>query len=172
MPKIIAGLRERLISEAERQLVEGGYSTMTIRSVAKACQVAVGTVYNYFPAKEDFVASVLLQRWRQAVEEIAAVAEEAQVPEMLLRSMYDQLCAFMEQYRVLFQDEAAVAVFAASFARYHDLLRSQLAQPLQRFCQSEFEAEFIAEALLTWTVAGEGFDEIYLVIQKIFIKEK
>jgi len=34
-------------------------------------------------------------------------------------------------------------------------------------CQSDFEAEFVAEALLTWTVAGEGFDEIYEVIQKI-----
>ena len=172
MPKIIVGLRERLLCEAERQLMENGYSAMTIRGVAKACKVAVGTVYNYFPAKESFVASVLLQRWRQAVEEIAVVAEEVQVPETLLRSMYDQLCAFMDQYRVLFHDEAAVAVFTASFARYHDLLRSQLAGPLQRFCQSEFEAEFIAEALLTWTVAGEGFGEIYRVLQKIFIKEK
>ena len=114
------------------------------------------------------MASVLLQRWRQAVEEIAVVAEEVQVPETLLRSMYDQLCAFMDQYRVLFQDEGAVAVFTASFARYHDLLRSQLARPLQTCCENDFEAEFIAEALLTWTVAGEGFDEIYAVIRKIF----
>ena len=48
MPKIIEGLRQRLLQEAERQLTEGGYSAMTIRSVAKACGVAVGTVYNYF----------------------------------------------------------------------------------------------------------------------------
>jgi hypothetical protein len=35
MPKIIAGLRERLLYEAERQLMENGYSAMTIRGVAK-----------------------------------------------------------------------------------------------------------------------------------------
>ena len=172
MPKIIVGLRERLLCEAERQLMEGGYSAMTIRSVAKACKVAVGTVYNYFPAKESFVASVLLQRWKQAVAVIEEAARETWEPETLARCIYEQLYAFMDQYRVLFQDEGAVTVFTASFARYHELLRSQLARSLQRFCQSEFEAEFIAEALLTWTVAGEGFDEIYRVIQKIFIKEK
>ena len=68
--------------------------------------------------------------------------------------------------------EAAIAIFTASLARYHELLRGQLAQPMQRFCQREFEAEFIAEALLTWTVAGEGFEEIYFVLEKIFDKEK
>lgn len=172
MPKIIAGLRERLLLEAERQLVEGGYSSMTIRSIAKECKVAVGTVYNYFPGKEEFVANVLLARWKKALECIAAVAQECREPRALLRCMYDQLCAYMDQYRVLFRDEAAIAVFTATFGRYHDLLRTQLAQPLLPFCQREFEAEFIAEALLTWTVAGEGFDEIYFVIQKILNKEK
>ena len=58
-------------------------------------------------------------------------------------------------------------MFTASFARYHELLRAQLAKPMRPLCQNDFEAEFVAEALLTWTVAGEGFDEIYQVIRKI-----
>lgn len=171
MPKIIAGLRERLLQEAERQLEEGGYGSMTIRAVAKACQVAVGTVYNYFPGKEEFVASVLLARWEIATRDIGAVAKTCRNPEELTRCIYEHLCTYMEQYRVLFQDEEAIAVFTSSIAQYHELLRNQLAQPLLRFCQNEFEAEFIAEALLTWTVAGEGFEEIYQVIRKILEKE-
>ncbi|MBR6555689.1 MAG: TetR/AcrR family transcriptional regulator [Clostridia bacterium] len=172
MPKIIAGLRERLLEEAERQLAEGGYGKMTIRAVAKECHVAVGTVYNYFAGKEEFVAYALLVRWNKARDEITAVSSSCTEPKELVRCMYDQLCSFIDQYRVLFRDEEAIAVFTASMGRYHDLLRSQLAQPLQPFCQSEFEAEFVAEAVLTWTVAGEGFDAIYQVIQKILRKEK
>lgn len=167
MPKIIAGLREQLLHEAERQLTTNGYSAMTIRAVARECKVAVGTVYNYFPGKESFVASVLLERWTESIARIRRTAQAAQRAEEVLRCMYDELCAFIDRYRVLFQDEAAIAVFATAMGRYHDLLRNQLAQPLQRFCHSEFEAEFIAEALLTWTVAGEGFEEINRVIQKI-----
>ena len=74
MPKIIAGLRERLLEEAERQLTEGGYGKMTIRAVARECRVAVGTVYNYFAGKEEFVAYALLARWKKAKDEITAVS--------------------------------------------------------------------------------------------------
>ena len=172
MPKIITGLREKLLDAAEQQLITIGYANMTIRAVAKDCHVAVGTVYNYFSGKEEFVASVLLERWKKAMKKICDVAEECRQPRELVQCMYDQLCNYMDQYKVLFRDEAAIAIFTASLARYHELLRGQLAQPLQRFCQREFEAEFIAEALLTWTVAGEGFEEIFFVIEKIFDKEK
>ena len=167
MPKIITGLQERLIAEAERQLVKGGYTAMTIRGIAKACGVAVGTVYNYFSSKEEFVASVLLVRWKKVLQAMRAATEMPGGSEKILRCMYDQLCGFIEQYRVLFHDEAAVAVFVTSVGRYHDVLRRQMAQILRGCCQSDFEAEFVAESLLTWTVAGESFDEIYEVIRKI-----
>ena len=168
MPKIIPGLRDRLVEEAERQLVTGGYTALTIRSVAKACHVAVGTVYNYFSSKEEFVASALLMQWQQVLQSLNAAAESAQNVDVLLRCIYDQLCTFIDQYKVLFHDEAAIAVFSASEGCYHDLLRRQLAQPLRPFCTSDFEAEFVAEAVLTWTVEGDGFEAIYQVVRKIF----
>ena len=37
MPKIIKDLEAKLMEEANRQIEDGGYSAMTIRSVAKAC---------------------------------------------------------------------------------------------------------------------------------------
>ena len=44
MPKKIINLESRLVEEARKQIEEVGYSAMTIRSVAKACGVGVGTV--------------------------------------------------------------------------------------------------------------------------------
>ena len=60
MPKIIENLQEKLIHEARRQVQQKGYGSLTIRSVATACGVGVGTVYNYFASKDALVAAFIL----------------------------------------------------------------------------------------------------------------
>ena len=56
MPKIIENVREQLLAEAKKQVFEHGYADTTIRSVARACGLGVGTVYNYFSSKEMLIA--------------------------------------------------------------------------------------------------------------------
>lgn len=168
MPKIIENLEARLIEEARKQLDAAGYSSLTIRSIAKACGVGVGTVYNYFPSKDALLASHLLADWKQCVAAIEAVSACSDSPRPVMQCMYSQLVAFSRRHEALFRDETAAASFAGSFSRYHSLLRTQLAAPLRKFCGSDFQADFIAEALLTWTMAGTPFDEICGMIEKLF----
>jgi len=168
MPKIIENLENRLIEEAKKQIEEVGYGGMTIRSVAKGCGVGIGTVYNYFPSKEALVATFLLGDWNGCVSAIEAVSVVAEFPEPVVRCMYDQLLGFASRHQAIFRDESAAAGFAGSFGRYHGLLRKQLAAPVRKFCESDFAADFIAEALLTWSMAGKSFEEIYQMIGKLF----
>lgn len=168
MPKIIENLKDRLLEETKQQLEQGGYEAVTIRSIAKACGVGVGTVYNYFPSKEALIAAHLLEDWKGCVAAIWAAAEETEVPEPVLRCIYDQLVGFAGRHLAIFRSEAAASGFAGSFSQYHDLLRSQLAKPLEKFCDSDFAAQFVAESLLTWSMAGKSFDAIYQVLKKLF----
>ena len=168
MPKIIENLKDRLIAEAEKQIEESGYGAVTIRSVAKACSVGVGTVYNYFSSKEALIATHLLVDWKLCVDTITRTAESATDPKLVLQCVYQQLVDFADRHQAIFRDEAAAASFAGSFSQYHDRLRSQLASPLRKFCDSDFTAQFVAESLLTWSVAGKSFDAIYEILKKLF----
>ena len=168
MPKIIEDLESQLISEAKKQLEESGYGAITIRSIAKGCGVGVGTVYNYFPSKDALIATHLLEDWRDCTRVVEAVAASADSPQSVLLCMYEQLTGFADRHSAIFRDEAAATAFAGSFGRYHSMLRSQLAQPLQQYCSSDFAAQFIAESLLTWTMDGKPFNEIYELLKKLF----
>ena len=168
MPKIIENLENLLMEEAERQIRKNGYRAVTIRSVAAEAGVGVGTVYNYFPSKDALLASFMLTDWQKCMDRISRSADHADTPEPVIRTMHEQLCRFTQQHEGIICDEGASTSFAGSFRHYHVMLRSQLAQPLRKFCESDFASQFIAEAVLAWTMAGREFDDIYGMIRKLF----
>lgn len=168
MPKIIENLESRLIEEARRQIEAVGYRGVTIRSVASACGVGIGTFYNYFSSKNDLVATYLLEDWSSCMASVDQVCQQATEPEPVVRCMFDQLISYAARHQNVFRDEVAAADFSGAQSPYHALLRQQLAAPMRKFCEDDFAAEFIAEAMLLWTMEGKPFQQIYGMIKKIF----
>ena len=168
MPKIIENLENRLMEEAQRQIESVGYNATTIRSVAQACGVGVGTVYNYFPSKDMLVAAYMLTDWQDCMTVIQAVGNHAIDPKPVVQCIYDQIRTFAIRHRSVIMDEAASAGFSSVYNRYHVLLRSHLAAPLRKFCPDDFTAEFIAESLVNWAKTEHDFETIYSLIQKLF----
>ena len=164
MPKIIENIREELLLEAKRQIFEIGYQTTTIRSVAAGCGVAVGTVYNYFKSKDMLIASFVLLDWTQCIESISAQPKENKRD--YLEFIHISLKKFEQKYAPLFSDKEAAKSFSAAFSERHRQLRSQLSGLILPICHGDdvFLAEFVAEAMLTWTIAGKSFEEIYALL--------
>lgn len=168
MPKIIENVREQLLTEAKRQIIENGYGKTTIRSVASACGLGVGTVYNYFKSKDVLIATFMLEDWQECLDDMksASLVEG----DAVIKGIYFSLQGFMQQHQVLFSDDDAAKVFAAVFGEKHKLLRNQIAEIVLPICDNSkadnkaFLAEFIAEALLTWTMEGKPFAELSAII--------
>lgn len=165
MPKILENVREQLLAEAMKQIRENGYKKLTIRSVAGACGLSVGTVYNYFESKDMLVASFMLEDWQKTMNAMKDGIAGADTNKQIMFCMYQELKSFLSKYVFLFQDEDAGKVFASAFADRHKLLRGQLQALLMTVCGGDtFLEEFLAENILTWTVAGKEFEEIYRVL--------
>ena len=172
MPKIIQNVREQLLAEAKKQIAEFGYEKTTIRSVASACGLGIGTVYNYFPSKDTLIASFLLVDWQNALANMKkSVSANLQTT---LKVVYDEIKAFIKRNEVLFSDKDASKSYSLSFPERHSLLRSQIAEIIKPTCETanatdkEFLALFVAESLLVWTIAGKDFEDIFQVLQLLF----
>ena len=159
MPKIIANVREQIIEVAKRQIEELGYENTTIRSVAKGCGIAVGTVYNYFSSKDMLIATFILSDWVACMESISHQPKESR--KNFLAFIHISLLKFAEKHSAIFTNKEAAKVFNAAFHERHKQIREQLADLINSITADRFTAEFVAEALLCWTMAGKSFDEIY-----------
>lgn len=172
MPKIIENVREMLLDEAKRQIRENGYKDTTIRSVAGACGVGVGTVYNYFPSKDMLIATFMLEDWQVCLTQMKALPQND--PESTMVGICNVLQSYMCQYQSLFADSDAAKVFSSAFTQRHRLLRMQIAEVIYPACECSsvddkaFLAEYIAESLLTWTVAGKSYSDLLPILKMLF----
>ncbi len=174
IPKIIDDLRPRLLSEARRMLLTDGGQALTIRSVAADCQVAVGTVYNYFRSKDELMAHVILRDWQEALAVMRTGTESA--PDVLtgLRCVYDGLTGFCALYQKTWQQHASRSDALIQIDRRHPLLVDQLAQ-IHTDLLTRHHALWtphlpvcLAEMLLTASARSEnGFEQISPILERL-----
>ena len=176
MPKIIENVRGLLINEAKKQIEESGYESVTIRSIARGCQIGLGTFYNYFKSKDTLIATYLLEEWNERIERINLQSETETDPMALVKSINFELSEFLKNNASIFMANGAAKAFQTSSRTYHKFLIKQISEPLCKVCQrdgyenSEFLSQFVAEAILTWTVAKKDFNEVAPIISKLFVK--
>jgi hypothetical protein len=116
------------------------------------------------------IATFMLEDWMECLREMKNYSTDDL--RAFLTHFYDALSGFVEKHQDLFQDKEAAKSFSGVFAGRHKQLRSQLAEILRPVCETsegdhEFLAEFIAEALLTWTVAGKKMEDMLPVFEKL-----
>lgn len=127
MPKRIDGLQAGLLAEAKATLLERGYRALTIRGVARACGVAVGTVYNYFPSKYVLAARVMLEDWEEALAGMRAASGAARSVKQGLRAMFDAIRGFCALYRGAWRESGVRPWGNERYGAYREKLRGQLA---------------------------------------------
>lgn len=174
MPKRIENLRETILCSAKTELLACGYDALNIRGVAKACGIAVGTLYNYFPSKDMLAAAVMLEDWLLALERMRSTCRTLRnVPEAL-RTLHAGIMDFTGIYSPIWAGYTFSDSARSAFGKGHRLLVQQLAdclEPVLKRCGAdtiEGMAVFLSENLLICT--GDSalcFDSFLCIARRI-----
>lgn len=99
MPRLIENPRELILSEAKKILYNEGYSSISIRRVAKECDIAVGTIYNYFPTKKDLIIEMMTSFWKDYFLDIEIVIDSQENFYAKLKSIFKNLAQFIKKFK-------------------------------------------------------------------------
>jgi AcrR family transcriptional regulator len=69
--------RKRILSVAQRQFAQRGFDTTTTRDIARAANIAIGTLFNYFPTKESIVDHLVGEACLRTAEQFSANSDPA-----------------------------------------------------------------------------------------------
>ena len=62
MNKVVTS-KEEILAASRELVLEKGIMSLSMRSVAEACGVAVGSIYNYFPSKAELLSAAVGSVW-------------------------------------------------------------------------------------------------------------
>ena len=169
MPKIISCTKEDILAEAKKQAMENGYSGFSIKSIASSCKVAVGTIYNYFPSKDMLVASFILADWVSLLDKMKEeLSGDANKGIDGIRRIYEELVAFNESYRFIFNDRAMILKPRYSMPDKHKLMKNQIAELICVASDVDGDtATFVADVLLMFSVDATEYENIEKFIKKL-----
>ena len=127
-----ANKREAILRAATRVFARNGYFSSKVADIARAADVADGTVYLYFKSKEEILHSIFDQNMAEAIAACRQLIENSRDPREKLRriaTLHLQRLGADRDLAVVFQVELRGSTkfmqefSAAGFAEYLDLLR-------------------------------------------------
>lgn len=72
MSRLIENPKELILSAAKQLASDEGLTQINMRTVAKECGIALGTIYNYYPTKMDLIIAIIESFWAECFSSLHA----------------------------------------------------------------------------------------------------
>lgn len=102
MPKIITDVKNTLLEQSKQLVIESGLKSLTMRALSERTEIAVGTIYNYFPTKKHLVLQLMEQYWYDFLSEIDLIEKKSYNVFDALKSTYLRLEALTNRFIEVF----------------------------------------------------------------------
>jgi Transcriptional regulator len=102
MPKIIDNPTAAILEASKEILLADGYDGLNMRRVAVKCNIATGTVYNYFQNKDSLIIQMMMDYWNQYFNVIDTIDNEEKDFYAKLAMIYDHFKRFTDDFHTIF----------------------------------------------------------------------
>ncbi|QMV44755.1 TetR/AcrR family transcriptional regulator [Cohnella cholangitidis] len=89
-------LKNKIVESAERMFAERGYEATSIQDIADDCSIAKGSLYKFFPSKEDLYIEIMEVHFARIMEESERIGERTELTprELFVEEIRHQLDYF------------------------------------------------------------------------------
>jgi AcrR family transcriptional regulator len=92
--------RERILATAQRLFAAEGFERATTRDLARAAEIGVGTLFNYFPTKEAVAHALIDEAYARAASKFEAdLARDGHEPLSLEEELFAHIAAALRQLK-------------------------------------------------------------------------
>jgi AcrR family transcriptional regulator len=99
LSRIIENPKQLILNKAKEILYREGYSKLSMRTLSKACDIALGTIYNYYPTKQNLVIEMMTDYWQNYLNSVQKVADSNADIYRKLNNIFNELKIFIESFR-------------------------------------------------------------------------
>ena len=160
MPKQVID-PEKLVSQAYAIASRDGISALSVRKVATACGIAVGSVYGYFPTKADLTAAVLTRFFDENLSDELCAVRPGERFTSYVRRFREALCAARSDMSVDWFAEMRRLPSAEQEAL--EAVRAPMLTHIERGLARVLDAdEAVVRSRLVGPMSGEGIARLTL----------
>lgn len=99
LSRIIENPKQLILSKAKEILYNEGYSKLNMRALSKACDIALGTIYNYYPTKKNLIIEMMTDYWQNFLYSVQKTADSNSDIYVKFNNIFNELKTFIENFR-------------------------------------------------------------------------
>ena len=95
--EVMQKTRQRLLEAAAKQFAQDGYEKANINQIAESAGFSIGTVYNYFPSKQDLMLAFIDEMSKDHVDFVIEQVTLSEIPGKQIRAFFEAGFAYVEE---------------------------------------------------------------------------
>lgn len=97
--------KEDILSVCKQMMHQSKLQTLTIREVAIECHVSIGSIYNYFPSKNELIVATIASIWTEIIDSCKLIQNQKEFSQNV-SDLFQSILQGSQKYPLFFNEHS------------------------------------------------------------------